>query len=575
MQVKYMLWAFTVFSCSGLLQSTALGQTGSGNKQSLSVPTVDTGYEPARGSAYIPIDSWIYPALDRLQALGYIHYAYLGLRPWTRLSITHVLDQTAQFQDFTGNDDQAYQIYLALRKELTNPTHTWADLRNPRNSFESAYTRLGGISGTPLRDSFHLGQTFVNDYGRPYQEGFNPLIGFSTRSEVGRFALYFRGEYQHSPDAPGYSQSLANTLSTIDGVPIATYPNQSIIPVGPIAPVNDFRIVEANISYLLLNHEFSFGKSDHWMGPAKGGSFAYSNNAENIYAFQIDRIEPLYIPLLSKLTGPFRYQFFVGSLKGHVDPRDPWMHVEKISFKPTVNLEFGFERSVIWGGKGHVPITIHSFLKSFFSLQNVSAEEKFSRNDPGARFGAFDFSYRLPFVRKWLTLYTDSWAHDDVNPISAPRRAAIRPGLYLSHFPGLAPLDFRVEAVSTDPPTSRSNGGQFLYTEAVQLEGYTNKGFIMGDWIGRESKGGQAWLTYHLSPREDIQFSYRNAKAAKDFIPGGTTQNLFQFSAVKRLHEDLELRGLVQYEGWKAPVYKPGLQSNTAVAFQVTWFPRE
>ncbi len=47
------------------------------------------------------------------------------------------------------------------------------------------------------------------------------------------------------------------------------YPNQSIIPVGPIAPANDFRIVEANLSYRLLNHEFSFGKSDHWMGPAR------------------------------------------------------------------------------------------------------------------------------------------------------------------------------------------------------------------------------------------------------------------------------------------------------------------
>jgi hypothetical protein len=520
----------------------------------------------------VPIDSWIYPALDRLQALGYINYGYRGLRPWTRSSIRHMLDQTEEFQDFTSNDDEAHEIYLAVRKELDTRTQNFVNLLHPRNSFESAYTRLGGIAGTPLRDSFHLGLTIVNDYGRPYQEGFNPIAGFSTRSEAGRFALYFRGEYQHAPGAPGYSLALSNILSTIDGVPIATYPKQSIISVEPISPVNDFRIVEANVSYLLLNHEFSFGKSDHWMGPAKGGSFAYDNNAENIYAFQIDRIEPLYIPLLSKLTGPFRYQFFVGSLKGHVDPRDPWIHVEKISFKPTVNLEMGFERSVIWGGEGHVPITIHSFLKSFFSFQNVPASEKFSRNDPGARFGAFDFSYRLPFVRKWLTLYSDSFAHDDVSPISAPRRAAIRPGIYLSHFPGLAPLDFRVEAVSTDPPTSRSNGGQFIYTEEVQREGYTNKGFIIGDPIGRESKGGQAWFTYHLSPREDVQFSYRNAKAAKDFIPGGTTQNSFQISAVKRIHEDFELRGLVQYEGWKASVYKPGLQNNTVVAFQVTWF---
>ncbi len=266
-----------------------------------------------------------------------------------------MLDQTAKSHEFTSKDDEAHEIYLAVRKEVDTGTHSFADLLQPRNNLESVYTRLGGIAGTPLRDSFHLGQTIVNDYGRPYQEGFNPISGFSTRSEAGRFALYFRGEYQHAPGAPGYSQSLSNLLSTIDGVPIATYPNQSIIPVGPIAPVNDFRIVEANLSYRLLNHEFSFGKSDHWMGPAKGGSFAYSNNAENIYAFQIDRVEPLYVPLLSRLTGPFRYQFFVGSLKGHVDPRDPWIHVEKISFKPTVNLEMGFERATIWGGEGPCP----------------------------------------------------------------------------------------------------------------------------------------------------------------------------------------------------------------------------
>jgi hypothetical protein len=145
-------------------------------------------------------------------------------------------------------------------------------------------------------------------------------------------------------------------------------------------------------------------------------------------------------------------------------------------------------------------------------------------------------SYRLPFVRKWLTLYSDSFAHDDVSPISAPRRAAIRPGIYLSHVPSLPHLDFRVEAASTDPPTSRSNGGQFIYTEEVQKEGYTNKGYIIGDPIGRESKGGQAWLTYHLSPREDVQFLSQR-ESSERLIPGGTTQNSFQFSAVKRSHD--------------------------------------
>ena len=107
----------------GISVLTALGQTGTVNKQSVSVPTVDDSDQPPRGSTYIPIDSWIYPALDRLQALGYINYAYLGLRPWTRQSITHVLDQTANFQDLTSKDAEAYEIYFAVRKELNTGTH--------------------------------------------------------------------------------------------------------------------------------------------------------------------------------------------------------------------------------------------------------------------------------------------------------------------------------------------------------------------------------------------------------------------------------------------------------------------
>jgi hypothetical protein len=145
--------------------------------------------------------------------------------------------------------------------------------------------------------------------------------------------------------------------------------------------------------------------------------------------------------------------------------------------------------------------------------------------------------------------------------------------LYLSHFPKLHQLDLRVEAATTDPPTGRSNAGQFLYWEQIQKQGYTNKGFITGDWIGRESKGGQAWLTYHLSPSEWIQLSYRNAKAAKDFIPGGTTQNDFEVSARKRIGKQLEVQGSIQYEGWKAPIYKPNKQNDVSATAQITWHP--
>ncbi len=95
----------------------------------------------------------------------------------------------------------------------------------------------------------------------------------------------------------------------------------------------------------------------------------------------------------------------------------------------------------------------------------------------------------------------------------------------------------------------------------------------MGDWIGRQGTGGQAWLTWHLSPQEDVQFQYRRAKAASDFIPGGTTQNDYALSIRKRVRKDIEIRGMVQFEAWQAPIYESGLQHDTTAEARFTWYP--
>lgn len=569
--------------CAVLLSSGFVSQALPQDAQPPITPTYQTPASAvttsAEGSTYVPMDSWIYPALDRLHALGYLDAAFLGIRPWTRLAIWHMLMNSADQIDSDTNNDEAKQIYLALVNELHGDISVASEIMHPTGELDQVYERVRGISGPPLRDSFHLGQTIVDDYGRPYERGFNNYAGFAARAEAGRFSFYYRGEFQYAPSATGYSPVLAQFLSqNIDGIPFATNPRQATIPAGPIPTGTYGRVIEAIASYHLLGHELSFGKLDHWMGPDQGAAMLWSTNAENVYQFQIDRVEPLRIPLLSRITGPFRYDFFIGSLKGHTDPNDPWVHIEKISFKPTKNLEFGFDRMVIWGGKGHEPITLHTFLKSFFSFQNVTAAEKFSRSDPGARFGTFDFNYRLPGLRHWVTLYTDSLVHDDVSPVSAPRRSGVHPGIYLAQFPYLHQLDLRIEGANTEPTShynpdgSPINNGQFLYYEFIQKQGPTNKGFLP-DWVGREGEGGQAWLTYHLSADEDVQIAYRRAKAAKVFIPGGTTQNDFDGEIRKRIGRDFEARGWVQYENWKAPLYKPSQQSDTTVAVQFTWYP--
>jgi hypothetical protein len=147
-------------------------------------------------------------------------------------------------------------------------------------------------------------------------------------------------------------------------------------------------------------------------------------------------------------------------------------------------------------------------------------------------------------------------------------------------------LSLRVEGVSTDCSTLACQSGNSDYTETVQKQAYTNKGNLLGDWIGREAKGGQAWLTYHLSGNEWVDVQYMHKQTPGDFIPGtynattktygpgGTTQNQFRVDVVKRIGPDVEVNAWYQHERWVAPIYMSGVQSNNAFTVQVTFFPK-
>jgi len=242
----------------------------------------------------------------RLYSLGYVDTIFISLRPWTRISVAHALQESRD--DILRGSNEAKAILASLDSELATEMPPLGVERGRVHGVQSVYTRVLGITGTPLRDSYHLGQTIVNDYGRPYQAGFNNITGISTLNEQGRFSLFVRGEFQHSPTSQGYSPQLADKLSVLDEVGPYAGPNapQATIPTYDIAAQNTFRLQEAVLSFHLLGHEISGGKSDAWLGPALGGALTWSNNAENIYSLRVNRVEPLNIYLLSKLLGHMR-----------------------------------------------------------------------------------------------------------------------------------------------------------------------------------------------------------------------------------------------------------------------------
>jgi hypothetical protein len=210
-----------------------------------------------------------------------------------------------------------------------------------------------------------------------------------------------------------------------------------------------------------------------------------------------------------------------------------------------------------------------------------SVEYPANRN-PGKRTIGLDFSYRLPHLRNWITLYGDALV-PAVNPtnhdmsesfIHDPARAAVRSGFYMPRLPRLPKLDFRVESVYTDPPTPRSVGGNYVYYEGFYKDLYTNKNNLIGDWIGREGMGFQAWSSYWFTPRSSLQASYRHAKVAKDFIPSGETLNDGSVKVNWWLHRNLSLSGSVQYEKWLAPILAPTAQTNWTSTIEVAFWPQ-
>jgi membrane-associated phospholipid phosphatase len=511
------------------------------------------------GSVYVPLDYWTYQAMERLIGQGYIDSAFLGLRPWTRMACAQMLiEMNAKVEFHTDVPSEIWQLKKALEAEFAPEIAAWEGNPTETLQLDSVYTRVMDIAGTPVNDSEHFGQTIINDYGRPFWQGVNNITGFSASAND--------GQYQYAPTIPGYPLSVRQVIATVDNNPLQ--------PSTPIS-ANQFTLLDTYALAKYAGLDFSVGKQSMWWGPDEGSAMEMSNNASPFWGFQINRTIPTDVPLLSRFLGPFEVSNFFGALQGHLFPPNPYIFGQKVSFKPTENLEFGFTRDDVFGGTGHVPLTFGTFWNAFSSFNDVPLSVKFSRNDPGARHASFDFSYRLPLLRRWVTLYTDSLVHDDVSPVSAPQRSAFNPGIYVTHFPKLPKLDFRAEAVYTDPPGATVNQGQFLYYETVYHDVYLNERFLMGSWIGRQGKGYQGWSTYHLTPRSSIQFAVRNAKIDNSFTPGGSTQWDWSISGTLWAHKDIELQPFLQYETWLIPVLATGRQTDFTTSMQITWWPNK
>lgn len=514
---------------------------------------------------YVPLDSWIYAALSRLAALGYVPDLEGLAAPWTRAQCAVLVEEAEDIASrhvekisSPSTRVEALRLLSALKEEVLDSTETRVEAK-----IESIYSRVEQISGAPLRDSYHFGQTLNNDFGRPYGEGTNTIDGFSAYGTLGPFSGYFRGEYQDAGGTGPYDQSIRTLIGNLDGLPPQ--------PAAKTPSVSRFDPLEMYVGAAFRKFNVTFGKQSIWWGPGEDSAFHFSNNAEPFYSVRIEQEEPIVLPGPFRFLGHIRTQFLVGKLSGHEFPPRPFINAQKITFQLTPNLEVGFTRSAIFGGVGH-PLTVSSILNSFISTTSTGNTAFGSANDPGDRRSGFDFKWRVPGLRRFVTIYSDSFADDEPNPIDAPRRSAWGPGLYLARIPGLCHFDFRFETYSTLLYRG-DEGGKFFYWNNQYRDAYTNDGFLLGSWVGRDARAYEASMSYWRTPQDKISLMYRQIKTGSNFLPGGGTQTDLTVNDQWQIQPEASVTAFVQYERYFIPVLG-GARTAVSASLQFTFNPK-
>jgi hypothetical protein len=454
--------------------------------------------------------------------------------------------------------EQSSSLLSALHTELDQVESDRAQI-----VLDSIYARDGVIAGPLLNDSYHFGQTWINDYGRPYGRGLNSIEGLKAHAEDGRFFAYIDGEYQHAPRQNTPSLQTRELTSSLDDSPLQ---------VPPVATAtNRFRAIEAYAGVQFGDLEMSIGKQQLYWAPTYDAPLSFSDNAEPTKNAKISMIHPVRLPGILGRLGEIRGEFVMGKLGGQQYTWRPWFNAQKLTFKLTDNLELGFTRWSVFWGLGH-PITVASFVQNLVSFTSPSGPAGLQRNDPGDRKAGFDFRYRVPGLRNWLTLYTDSYSEDDPSPLAAPRRAAINPGIYLVRIPWIWKLDLRVEAPSTMLMRGDDNGF-FVYWNNQYHDSNTNYGYLLGNSVGRDGRAIEGWSTYRISPRTSVQAGYRQLKTGNHFLPGGGTQTDVTLKGTVQLPCQFTAQTMLQYERYWIPALG-GPARNLSTTLQVSWEPK-
>ena len=108
------------------------------------------------GSPYVPLDSSVYPAIEKLEGMGYIKIAFLALKPWTRIETANLVTEAKSNLEADENAHAGVAaLELRLEQEFSYEMGLLDGQRNETAKIESIHARSVAIAGPALTDSDH------------------------------------------------------------------------------------------------------------------------------------------------------------------------------------------------------------------------------------------------------------------------------------------------------------------------------------------------------------------------------------------------------------------------------------
>lgn len=500
----------------------------------------------AASSVNVPLDSWIYPALEKLEGYGLIESALSGTKPYSRMEVGRLLEEAMKKWEGAGS---RRKLSGFAEKDLIPYL-----LERFKREFKRELIDFGVVEGAKspsflkpvdeiiLKYQYQTDDPVVRPQsGNPSTHAIYPIYNND--------GIVYRKNNSFSAELQGEAR-LWNHFSLY------------YQPIFKAFEREDTRL-DLEKGYLKaegLNLELEVGRDSLWWGPGSNGDLLMTNNVRPFDLVKLSTPQPFSLPLI----GLFKFNIFLSRLDyGAPSISEPLLYGLRLNFKPHPIFEIGISQIVIFQGEGRKALSFTDYFKILYGNKNYSG--KLENNQQVA----IDFSIRWPNFDKILPVFRSlkfygEWGAEDTG--FPPDRRAYLLGLFLSDLFLAGRVDLRLEYANTSPtsiPTAWYTHAEYppLYHERIfghhvgsngedifiRLTGYLSSKLLLGLDFNRESQGireadttrdyqGGADLEYWLRDQMSIRGRYilEQFKDPNSIAGGDATHHFFLLELRKR-----------------------------------------